>query len=329
MKKLYTFLIIKNNSSKTIRFTLKQSSIHAALAGLAIFLVCLMAFLTNYLGLYVDRWKISQLEKKNTKLEQRLAQLTTQMEDMENTVQQVSDFSRKLKRITNVNLHNQDTVTQVMGGGFHSHSTIMALSSHTNSVDRAPAQSGKSPDIQTPVFEDQNLELRIENLKEKTELVKQSAWTLYTDLLEKKELLNSTPSLKPVQGWLSSSFGYRNEHIFTDHGHHFHKGIDFAAEEGSPVLSSADGVVIFTGYDETGFGNLVIVDHGYGLKTYYAHLSAIQTEIGKSVKKGEPIALVGNTGRSTGPHLHYEVRIFGIPVNPENYILDQTIFSEL
>lgn len=313
-------------------FSLNSRFIRRVFIGLAGFILLLSLFLTNYFGLYVDRWKMTQLENENTKLENRLARLTHQIQDMENTVQQVSDFSTKLKRITNVNLHDKNSSGQIMGGEFHSRSALMALSQQSPAPfsNRSLAQAKPSAPLKKALFfEEPNLELRVENLRKKTKLVKQSAWTLYTDLLEKKELLNNTPSLKPVQGWLSSGFGYRNEGIFTDHGHHFHKGVDFAANEGSPVVSSADGTVTFTGYDENGFGNLVIVDHGYGLKTYYAHLSAIEAKMGASVKKGETIARVGNTGKSTGPHLHYEVRIFGIPVNPENYILDQPIFSAL
>ena len=333
MKNFYTFLIIKNNSPKTLSFTLNSRFIRRVLIGFALFTGLLLLFLTNYLGLHVDRWKITQLENKNTKLENRLARLSHQVQNMENTVQQVSHFSTKLKRITNVNPQDQNSFGKIMGGEFHSRSAIMALSNQTSPdfSNRSLAQTGdnSAPATKTLFFEEQNLELRIENLKQKSQLVKQSAWTLYTDLLEKKELLNNTPSLKPVQGWLSSGFGYRNESVFTDHGHHFHKGVDFAAMPGSPVISSADGAVTFTGYDENGFGNLVIVDHGYGLKTYYAHLSSIETKVGTALKKGEIIGRVGNTGKSTGPHLHYEVRIFGIPVNPENYILDQPIFSAL
>ena len=334
MKNFYTFLIIKNNSAKTLSFTLNSRFIRRVLLGLAGFIGLLLLFLSNYFGLHVDRWKMAQLEKENRQLESRLARLDDQVQDMEGTVQQLSDFSTKLKRITNVNFHDPNFSGPVMGGEFHSRSAIMALSRPTpnRALAQAEIPSASSPKAQVKkalFFETPNLELRIENLKGKSKLVKQSAWTLYTDLLEKKELLNNTPSLKPVQGWLSSGFGYRNESVFTDHGHHFHKGVDFAARSGSPVISSADGTVTFTGYDENGFGNLVIVDHGYGLKTYYGHLSSIETKIGTTVKKAEIIGRVGNTGKSTGPHLHYEVRIFGIPVNPENYILDQPMFSAL
>ena len=111
--------------------------------------------------------------------------------------------------------------------------------------------------------------------------------------------------------------------IYVDHEPYFHRGMDIASKEGSPVMATADGKVVYTSYDEYGYGNLIVIDHGYGLKTYYGHLAEINTKVGKSVQRGKIIASVGSTGRTTGPHLHYEVRIFGVPVNPENYILDQ------
>ena len=148
-----------------------------------------------------------------------------------------------------------------------------------------------------------------------------------TDLLEKKEILSNTPSILPTKGWLSSGFGYRNESIYSDHEPHFHRGVDIASSEGSPVVASADGKVVYTGYDDYGYGNLVVIDHGYGLKTYYAHLAAIKTTAQKKIRRGEIVGEVGSTGRSTDPHLHYEIRIFETPVNPESYILDQEDLS--
>ena len=91
---------------------------------------------------------------------------------------------------------------------------------------------------------------------------------LYTDLLEKQEVVNRTPSILPVRGWISSHFGLRNETIYSDHEPHFHRGGDIASTEGKPVVASARWKIHYTGYDEYGYGNLIIIDHGYGLKTY-------------------------------------------------------------
>ena len=101
-----------------------------------------------------------------------------------------------------------------------------------------------------------------------------------------------------------------------------HSGLDIAASPGAPIHAPADGIVSFAGYDP-GYGKLVSIDHGYGVVTRFGHTSAIMVEVGQKVKRRDVIASVGNTGRSTGPHLHYEVRVNNVPVDPSNYVLDE------
>ena len=134
-----------------------------------------------------------------------------------------------------------------------------------------------------------------------------------------KSLLSSTPSIWPIRGWVTSGFGFRKS-PFTGLREK-HEGWDIAARNGSPVLTTADGVVVVEGR-EYGYGNLVEIDHGYGRVTRYGHNSKHLVKVGDRVKRGQVVTLVGNTGRSTGPHLHYEVLLNGVPVNPKNYILE-------
>jgi murein DD-endopeptidase MepM/ murein hydrolase activator NlpD len=132
-------------------------------------------------------------------------------------------------------------------------------------------------------------------------------------------MLASTPSIWPVRGWVTSGFGKRLS-PFTGRKN-LHTGIDIATRHGTVVVAPADGVVtrVTTKYD---MGKLVEIDHGYGILTRYGHNSEILVRPGQRVRRGQPIARVGNTGRSTGPHLHYEVRLNGVPVNPMRYIVD-------
>jgi murein DD-endopeptidase MepM/ murein hydrolase activator NlpD len=142
---------------------------------------------------------------------------------------------------------------------------------------------------------------------------------LHTYLQEQRSLLASTPSIRPTAGWLSSRFGHRIS-PFTGL-EEFHRGIDIATREGKPIIAPADGRVTFVG-NNGGLGKTLVVDHGHGTVTRYAHLKECLVEPGYQVKRGDKIALVGNSGRSTGPHLHYEVHLNGIPVDPEKYILN-------
>ncbi|MFN2459871.1 MAG: peptidoglycan DD-metalloendopeptidase family protein [Candidatus Velthaea sp.] len=132
--------------------------------------------------------------------------------------------------------------------------------------------------------------------------------------IERERLLAAIPSLNPVSGSIASLFGYR-----TSPYHEFHKGLDLAADYGTTVRASASGTVASAGWDG-GFGIKVDVDHGNGYHTWYCHLSRANVAPGERITKGQPIALSGSTGESTGPHLHYQVMRDGQPVDPAPYL---------
>ena len=131
-----------------------------------------------------------------------------------------------------------------------------------------------------------------------------------------------TPSIWPVEGKLESGFGGRRN-PFGGSSYEFHSGQDIDAPWGAPVIAGAKGKVTFVGW-QNGYGQLVVIDHGGGLTTRYGHLSSIATTQGQTVERGELVGKVGTTGRSTGPHLHYEVRINDEPVDPLQYLLAST-----
>jgi murein DD-endopeptidase MepM/ murein hydrolase activator NlpD len=137
---------------------------------------------------------------------------------------------------------------------------------------------------------------------------------------DQKLLLSSTPSVWPVRGYLSASFGNRLD-PFTGL-RDFHSGIDVSTPIGTKVQAPADGVVIFCGV-KGGYGNAMVIDHGYGLVTRYGHLAGFNTKPGQRVRRGDVIAFVGSTGKSTAPHLHYEVWLNDQAQNPIQYILDE------
>ncbi len=142
---------------------------------------------------------------------------------------------------------------------------------------------------------------------------------LIKQLEKKRNLLASTPSIRPVDGWVTSPFGYRTS-PFTGRKE-FHSGLDIANKTGTKVHATANGRVSYAAR-KLYIGNLVVLDHGHGRVTRYGHLIKILVKPGQEVKRGDVIALMGNTGRSTGPHVHYEVKINGAPVNPLKYILN-------
>lgn len=137
----------------------------------------------------------------------------------------------------------------------------------------------------------------------------------------------SVPSIWPVMGTLRSGVGMRNN-PFGGSGTEYHKGQDIAAPMGTPVIATADGNIAIAGW-QRGYGWVVYIDHGNGITTRYGHLSRIDVAVGQPIRRGEQLGLVGSTGRSTGPHLHYEVRINGQPVSPLLYLPAQSPLSSV
>lgn len=163
------------------------------------------------------------------------------------------------------------------------------------------------------------MHLHVDELDKASQRQERSFGNLFDTLEGQRNLLASTPAIRPTGGWMTSRFGYRTS-PFTGRKE-FHKGMDIANRKGTAILATADGVVSFAG-KKGAMGNIVVVDHGHGLVTRYAHLSKFLKKRGESVKRGDIIAQMGNSGRSTGPHLHYEVQLNGVPVNPAKYILN-------
>jgi murein DD-endopeptidase MepM/ murein hydrolase activator NlpD len=159
----------------------------------------------------------------------------------------------------------------------------------------------------------------LENLETEIAMTSLSQQELSDFLKKQKSLLTCTPSIRPTKGWLSSPFGYRIS-PFTNQ-REFHKGVDIATRIGTPVVATADGLVVSAGR-EGHYGNMVTINHGYSLKTRYGHLHKFRVKKGAQVKRGQIIGEVGRSGRCTGPHLHYEVHLDGVPVNPLRYVLD-------
>jgi murein DD-endopeptidase MepM/ murein hydrolase activator NlpD len=160
------------------------------------------------------------------------------------------------------------------------------------------------------VEESSALQKRMENLDSSFDRLEQ-AWG------ERLKVLASTPSLAPVSGFFSDGFGWRRDPI--DGSREFHKGVDIVAPTGTPVRASADGLVTAAGR-MAGYGSMIHLVHGFGLGTRYGHLSRVMVSPGQRVKRGDIIGLVGSSGRSTGPHLHYEVFRTGVQVDPRKYL---------
>lgn len=160
-----------------------------------------------------------------------------------------------------------------------------------------------------------NRTLQAEEEAKKAEKEAQEAKAREKEKLKASNINGVNLTVAPVAGRISSRYG-ANESI----RNHTHKGLDIAASNGTPIVAAADGVVTYAQYNNGGYGNLVKISHGNGVETYYGHCSKLYVSVGQTVKAGDTIAAVGSTGHSTGNHLHFEIRLNGNQVNPQNYL---------
>ena len=185
--------------------------------------------------------------------------------------------------------------------------------------DAAPAPTGGAPHALTTDEVSEALTMLEERTAVRRTSIGQLAAMMQKDVPGASSFLGddtpvTTPTGWPTDGFISSGYGLRWN------GAEFHQGIDIAAEMGTPIVATADGVVTLAGWNAGGYGNMVDIDHGSGVSTRYGHASAVVVTAGQRVRRGQIIAYVGSTGHSTGPHLHYEVRLSGQPVNPSSYL---------
>ncbi len=187
--------------------------------------------------------------------------------------------------------------------------------------------SGLNSQIQQKTSELQNFSDDLENIESLIGLAEDNDLSLQkrVDLakissVQKNHMLNSIPNGSPLKKFkINGNFGWRNHPVLNKKK--FHKGIDLKASRKTAIFAPADGIVSYIGFQKkSGFGKLLILTHNYGFKTYYAHLNTIPVKLGQVIMKGQQIALSGNTGRSSGPHLHYEVRYIGVSIDPINFI---------
>lgn len=327
-----TVVVTSNNALSTRTLTFSKSWL-AFLLGMSVLFGSLFSFVIfDYAQLLVKESKNKFLKVQNEDLKAQVKGFSEKMEAVQVDLEKINRFSRKLQAITATGEENEKQLELSLGTPLIEETEQRSPSSvgaHNALEERVPKQ--KKGGAWFPVFKtssteysfmnplDQaDLSLSFEKTSVKAKRVEREITLLFERIASQRDLLSATPSVRPTGGWLSSGFGYRTD-PFTKR-RKLHKGLDFAANMGTPIYAPADGVVSFAGR-EGGYGKIVSIDHGYGLVTRFAHTSRLLVKTGQKISRWDKIAEVGSTGRSSGPHLHYEVRLNGVPVNPEKYIL--------
>lgn len=300
-KRFLTFFVLTNDTSRARQFkipfkTLKMAGVASALC----------AFVFAFVIFDYARIRVTGLDAiYGSEQRAALGTLSAKIKDLEGQLAKLNMFDQKLRIIANIERDPKKAGNpeQVRGIG-------------GDSVDEGAAAA--KPGTRMNEFVDKmrsdllNMEYRAKDQEASFEELKDY-------LTRRSVMLASTPSIWPAKGWVTSTYGSRIS-PFTGNPQ-LHAGLDIANRAGTPVVAPADGVVVEAGMDSN-LGRMVVISHGFGLKTTFGHLSETSVRAGQRVKRGATIGAMGNTGRSTGPHLHYAVSVNGINVNPEKYIID-------
>jgi len=251
--------------------------------------LCLSTFFSvQYFTSLSQNYELSKLRRENKDLQTANEQFSKSVESLRTQLRTVEDRTRKLAIIAGIG--TLDETNQGGVGGI------------------------RPPDLGDNPYRDDldKMSLRSTRLNRDLSVLEQQ-------LVARNEMLSSTPSIAPVRGILTDGFGGRSDPFTGEQG--THNAVDISSAIGQAVRAPADGIVVKSEW-ANGYGNVIYISHGYGYSTRYGHLSAFNVKPGQRVKRGDIIGYVGSTGRSTGPHLHYEVRLNNNPVNPLEYILN-------
>jgi murein DD-endopeptidase MepM/ murein hydrolase activator NlpD len=299
-KEYFTFMFLPGPNAKVRTLSISKSVIKSALLSVAAVILLSLYLIYEYNDVKDKVWELQSMREELMQQKAQVQNFALNILDYKRQMFLLRDLDTKLRRA--VSLGPRDKAQQVLGIGGPDELGLQNL-----------ATMGEKK--QEEALKEMHQELT--QLKGAASRQEASLQMLIEYFEDKRSLYASTPSVWPVRGWVTSPFGNRTSPFSGILK--FHEGMDIAAQTGTPVVAPADGVVIKAGFS-TGYGNMVEISHGYGIKTVFGHNTRLNVKAGQRVKRGDVISYVGDTGTSTGPHLHYEVRVNGLPVNPVKYM---------
>ena len=289
--KNYTILLIPEGSHKVRRFMIGRKWLYSVATTLGVILLFGSFLLFDYFHTHVDRFELKRLRVQNQSQQNELREYANRLEDVRKEMVILAQNDAKMRALAQISHPSSPPENIQVGIG-------------------GPPENAADSDMNT-------LQQQIDQIRASIDLRRESQEEVRGFLTEQSSLLSSKPSGWPARGWLTSGFGMRQSPFTNERT--MHEGIDIAARIGTPVYATAAGIVS-QAQVENGYGKLVVIDHGYGYKTFYGHNSKLIVKVGQRVKRGDLIAASGNTGSSTGAHVHYEVRLNGVPLNPRKFI---------
>lgn len=251
----------------------------------------------------VDLKRAARLERENARLAQEIGQLQGKLSGLSDTLRTIAERDARIRLLANLE-PNDPSVQQAGIGG---------PAGPPDDLARAGVLGLRASEVR----------VNLGALIRRANLLAASFEQAHDSLEHHRDRMAAMPSIMPTAGWLSSAFSRMRIHPVLHYARP-HEGIDVTAPKGTPIQSPAAATVVSVGW-EAGYGNVIELDHGFGIRTKFAHTSKIFPRRGERVKRGEIIAEVGNTGLATGPHLHYEVQVQGKPVDPLRYVLPDVV----
>ncbi len=300
--KKFTFIVVPEGTEKTKRASISSNMIKAGIVVVTSLVIMFVFLVYEFLHQQYQGHELFNTRKLVVEQNNQIMEFANKIHTLQTRLESIQQFDMKIRILANIENPVSDK-------------------ENTYSIGGPTIDTGGYPVPLTGVSKDmlvKKMEMDINDLLSKTSIEERSLQDVYENILDKKDLLLATPSIWPVRGFISSGFGWRINPI--SGGKEFHEGVDIATQSGNPIVAPSNGIVSFAGRND-GYGLAVIIDHGYGITTLYGHMSKIEVKVGEIVKRGQVIGLVGDTGFSTGPHLHYQVMINGIPVNPMRYLV--------
>jgi murein DD-endopeptidase MepM/ murein hydrolase activator NlpD len=298
-KNFYTLLILPKKDSSAKKINLSSTLVK----GVSIFVMGLILFMMYFSYDYIH------IRREQAELKRLKMQTAEQRKQIDGLVAKVDQFSIKMDELRQFDKKIRIMAKLVTGRDKEQLLGIGGPMSEENRLRSKIAADDKAMIA--------GIGRHVDRLMDDALSREQSFADLLSYLKEKKSLLASTPSSWPVLGWVTSEFGRRISPFGGDR--EFHKAIDIATRIGKPIQAPADGIVAEVAF-QNDVGQMIRIDHGHGISTFYGHLSKAVVRAGATVHKGDRIGYVGNSGRSTGSHLHYAVMLNGVPVNPRKYL---------
>lgn len=330
----YSLIVVTDETKPIRRFDVARRTLVRAAQGVGLAALLLTFGLVDYVRVRMNHAELLRLRVETAEQRAKIESFDATVSAVESRLARLAEFERKVRTIANLPgqaATGGEDVEQVGGGeggdlaeGLHGAGALddeeqaaepgMGDPVPRQGASREPAAAGARGDKRVSLLR-QEAE-RLGHVAAGREL---SLGELIAQLEDKHHHLVSSPAIWPTKGWLTSRFGPRIS-PFTGL-RQFHSGIDIAGQPGTAVIAPARGRVSFVG-DKGPLGKTLILEHGYGVRTHYGHNSEITVRVGQEVDRGQVIAKLGNSGRSTGPHLHYSVEVRGRAMNPLDFIFD-------